>query len=64
MVYGMKSKGSGYTPCDGWNPLPKTHSLFKQVILYFRMKADSFSSDFAYPDMLKKLVLSDSELIL
>ena len=49
MVYGMKSKGSGCNSLAGTNPLPKTHSLFKQVILYFRMKADSFSSDFAYP---------------
>ena len=49
MVYGMKSKGSGYYSLDGKNPLPIAHSLFKQVILYFRMKADSFSSDFAYP---------------
>jgi hypothetical protein len=48
MIYGM-NKGSGFLPLHGTNPLPKTHSLFKQVILYFRMKADSFSSDFAYP---------------
>ena len=49
MVYGMKNKGSGCNSLDGKNPLPIAHSLFKQVILYFRIKADSFSSDFAYP---------------
>jgi hypothetical protein len=60
----MKSKGSGYTPWEGRNPLPMAHSLLKQVIFHFCIKAKPFSSAFAYPDMRKKLVLSDSELIL